>query len=464
MGRMTGNLLPPLVFFTPHPNAVAAFLEGVLLINLVLLWRGYTHLSDFRARVATVFWGMSFVLISYALLISRSRGSWVGLLAALGIGGILCIPNLRHRLVVGILAIGGVSLGIISIPVLSIKLRTPLLVSLLETSYSRFVLYRNSFYLLNDYVFTGVGLGEVFALVYSRYQLLIPVPFLTYTHNLFLAVGLGMGLLGVVALLWLLISFYHFVVRVEQFGVDQPSRSLFRVGWLGVTAIFIHGLTDSPQFDSPGWTMPMLFVLLGLTITVGRPLFSRVGWEQIYAVRLRWYRRRARLVPVGLIILLSFTGLFWRPLLSGWYANLGAVYQTRTDLSPNLGGAAREESSNRAETYFERALTLNPENSVANRRLGILLLDRSSFEQAIIHLEQALQREPQNQATLKALGFAYLWTGELDTAETLLTRLDPPGDLINQLEGWRWWWRIQQRPELSSYAAEMLQRLPRGNR
>jgi tetratricopeptide (TPR) repeat protein len=233
---------------------------------------------------------------------------------------------------------------------------------------------------------------------------------------------------------------------------------------LGTTVIFIHDLTDSPQFDSPGWTMPMLFVLLGLTITVGRPLFLQAGWKQIGAVRLKWYRQRAGLVSVGLIVLLGLAGLFWRPLLSGWYANLGTVYQTRADLTPNLDDAAREDSSNRAATYFERALTLNPENSVANRRLGILLLDRGSFEQAIIHLEQALQRESQNQATLKALGFAYLWTGELDTAEALLTRLDPPGDLVNQLQGWRWWWQTQQRPELSDYADKMLQRLPRRNR
>jgi len=460
LGRQTGNLLPSFVFFTPHPNAAAAFLEGVLFLNLILLWPGHPHPSKSRITVATILWGATFIFISYALLISRSRGSWVGLLAAVGIWGILSISNLKHRLMAGVLAIGGVTLAVFLVASILIKSQNRFLVSLLETSHSRFVLYRNSFYLLKDYIFTGVGLGEVFALVYSRYQLLIPVPFLTYTHNLFLAIGFGMGFLGLVALMWLLISYYQFVVRVEQIGDEPSTRTLFRATWLGVTVNFIHGLTDSPQFASPGWTMPMLFLLLGLTIAVGRPAYAETRRRQAGVTRLKWDRRRARLVLVGLIMLLSLGSLFWRPLLSAGYANLGAFYQTRADLAPNLGGDARADSSSRAAAYFERALILDPGNAVANRRLGILLLDRTDFEQAIIHLEPALQREPHNQATLKALGLAYLWTGALDRSEELLFRLDPLGDLINQLEGWRWWWRTQQRPELSRYADEMLQRLP----
>ena len=43
----------------------------------------------------------------------------------------------------------------------------------------RLQLYRNSLYLIRDYAFTGIGLGSTFAMVYSRYGLLIFVPFLS---------------------------------------------------------------------------------------------------------------------------------------------------------------------------------------------------------------------------------------------------------------------------------------------
>lgn len=460
LGRRTGSLLPPLVLFTPHPNAVAAFLEGTMFLNLVLLWRAQRHNIKPRLTIAVAFWGATLIVIGYALLISRSRGAWVGLLAAGSIGGMLIIPNLRYRMMAIRFVVVGVVVAVPLVALTAMILENRFLISLLETAHSRFVLYRNSFYLLQDYILTGIGLGEVFALVYSRYQLLIPVPFLYYAHNLFLAIGLGMGFLGLGGLLWLVVSFYRFVVRVEQWGGGLSTNGLFRAGWLGVTAIFIHGLTDSPQFASPGWTMPMLFFLLGLTVAAGRPALVESRRWPAGSSRFNGHRGQARLVGLGLSILLSLVALGWRPLLGASYVNLGAIYQTRADLSLTLDDEAREKDLSKAADYFARALALNPGNTAANRRLGILLLDQADFEPALIHLEQALQGQPRNQATLKALGLAYLWRGEIDKAEALLVRLDPPGDLVNQLEGYRWWWRTQQRPTLSRYADEMLQRLP----
>ena len=45
-------------------------------------------------------------------------------------------------------------------------------------------------------------------MVYARYGLLIVVPFLTYAHNLPLAVWLGQGILGLVAITGIVVVFY----------------------------------------------------------------------------------------------------------------------------------------------------------------------------------------------------------------------------------------------------------------
>lgn len=438
LGRFTGSLLPDLTFFTPHPNAAAAFLEGLLPLSLVMAAQS--------RRTGRLAGGATAVLLAYGLLISGSRGAWLGLAASAAIGVMLALPNWKWRVA---LSSGAVALTLgLSYPLLHWLSGNPLLGSLAETFTSRLILYRNSLHLLKDYPLTGIGLGETFAMVYSRYQLLIRVPFLTYPHQLFLAVGLGYGLLGVGGLLWLLVGFYRFVARVERAGLDPQARSFFRAAWLGPTVSFVHGMTDSPQFSDSRWTMPVLFALLGLAVMTGREALEQADEE----------RRRGRigwLLSLGLALTLA-VGM-GRPLLAAGCANLGAVYQTWAELPLEEGVQTVE--LRQAVRWFEQALRLDPDQPTANRRLGMIASDRGDFGRAVALLERAYRREPGNQATLKALGLAYLWSGRLDEAEPLLRRLDEPGEMVEELNAWTWWWRTQGRDDLSAYAREMADRL-----
>ncbi len=114
--------------------------------------------------------------------------------------------------------------------------------------------------------------------------------------------------------------------------------------------------------------------------------------------------------------------------------------------------------------YFERALSLNPTQPVANRRLGQMAMELGDFEEAVVYLERAYPQELTSQATLKALGYAYLWTGRLDAAEELLRQLDVRSELVEELGNWRRWWRSQSRADLAAAAAEMVRRLSGENR
>jgi tetratricopeptide (TPR) repeat protein len=383
----------------------------------------------------------------------------MGLAVALLLGVLLHIPGKKKRLaVVGmVLAVGLIALYVITR--LSPSSRAiPALGSALQTANSRFVLYRNSLYLLGDYPFTGIGLGDTFAMVYSRYQLLIPVPFLTYSHNLFLSVGLGQGLPGLVALAWLLVGFYRFVGRVERAGLDKQALLFFRAAWLGTTVTLVHGLTDAPQFSDARWTMAMLFAMLGLAVAIGRSALTPANGERASRRSRRW----PAVAVVGVTLAVSAL-VFGRPLLSDWYTNLGAVYQTRADLSPGMPDATRAENAARAVWYFERALSLNPAQAAANRRLGQMSMEREDFEKAALYLEQAYPHEMANQATLKALGYAYLWSGRLDAAEVLLRQIDAQSELVEELGTWTWWWGTQNRADRAAAAAEMARRLSSAN-
>jgi hypothetical protein len=452
LGRVVGSWLPNMVFFTPHPNAVAGFLESVFLLSLVLTWR-----SNGGQRVV---WGLAALVIAYGLLLSGSRGAWIGLALALWIWAFL-ILNQRFRLVMGGLTLVGVVLGMAVLFQMTLdEQQNAILTSILRTADSRLILYRNSLYLLADYPFTGVGLGDAFAMAYSRYQLLIHVPFLYYAHNLFLSVGLGFGLLGFIALLWLFFNFYNFVIRVEKSGLSARSGPFFRAAWLGVTATFIHGLTDSPQFTGSGWTMPMLLAVLGFTIATGARVLAKNSRQSADNQRgMPWlFGRPFIIIGVG-VVLAVMAGIFWQPLLGTWYANVGAIHQTRAELSTGLDDAAREAEARFAVDNFARALALNPLQPTANRRLGLMALNRDNFEVAVTYLEQAYPHEPENQATLKALGLAYLWAGQIEPAAALLRQRDDRGELVEELGYWSWWWDTQGRPDLSANAHQMVQQL-----
>jgi hypothetical protein len=393
------------------------------------------------------------------LLISKSRGAWLGLTVAGVIGALGFIPNQLLRL--NIIGAGlGAAVAAMGALVWLIWRGLSLLTILspLESATSRLTLYRNSLYLWRDYPFTGIGLGDTFAMVYSRYQLLLHVPFLTYSHNMFLSVAVGLGVLGLVALVWLLLGFYTFVVRVERAGLSEPDHTLFRAAWLGVTVTFVHGLIDSPQFAGSGWTMPMLFSLLGLTIALGsRALPDKKNQEVEQKSLGRW----AGVIAAGILIVVigtAGTGL-WRPLLSMGYVNLGALSQTRADLTPGLDDSTREYWMQQAITHFNDALGLDPLQPAANRRLGLMAFNQENYDTAIDYLKLAYHQEPANQATVKALGYAYMWTGQLDEAETLLRQLDNQGLLVRELNQWSGHRQGIGQATLADYAAKVAQRL-----
>ncbi|MCB0207896.1 MAG: O-antigen ligase family protein [Anaerolineae bacterium] len=441
LGRITGNFLPNLVFYTPHPNAIATFLESTFLLSLVLT---FTNQGPKRWL-----WAATSFIITYGLLVTNSRGAWTALIV-MGITWFLLQWSKRAAGIVlgGVLIVGlGVSLAIISSPHLSGQEFAPIQ-STLETMSSRLNLYQNSFYLLRDYPFTGIGLGDTFAMVYSHYQLLIHVPYLYYAHNILLAVSLGQGLLGLIAFLWLLIAFYWFVYKAEQVGVRRQHRYIFRAAWLGVTATFVHGFMDASQFSDDRWTMVMLFALLGLAVATGRTnLGTRLTIPSSRSVRILGIAALA-----GIVVVLA---LFWRPIISSWYANMGALYQTKAELSPTLTNSQRQVKLAVARAYFDQAIALNPVQPTAHRRLGTIALRENRFEEAIAHLEVAYQQEPHNQAILKALGFAYLWNGQVETAASLLRQVTMQNYVIDELAYLKGEWQRQKRDALSAQANQM---------
>lgn len=69
-----------------------------------------------------------------------------------------------------------------------------------------------------------------------------------------------------------------------------------------------------------------------------------------------------------------------------------------------------------AERAFLDALKLAPEMSAIHHGLGLVYIQTLDYELAVLHLEEALRREPENVKTIYALSRAYASVGENEKA------------------------------------------------
>ena len=432
LGALIGEIVPQIGAWAPMANSVATFLEGVLFLVVALAWTA-------RRWVWRIGGAIGAGLIALALLMSASRGAWLAVLVTSALW--LALHWRPARLVVAIgalLALGLVAYVIVQgditvmddIPVVNRTL-APLFIRP-----DRLDVYRNSVYLIQDFPLTGIGLGEQFAMVHSMYAKLIRHPFLTYSHNLYLEVWLEQGLLGAVALLWLMAALY----RDARTRARPGSDLLYQSTWLGLTAIFIHGITDARLYDDL-WCWLPFFALLGLNAAILRRRAS------MRPRRRRWV---FPVVAVGVFLLAVAAGL--HPLSATWRANLGCVLQARGDLLTSLDEGQKAALRQQAADHYRRAIQIAPHDRTAQQRLGLILVDEARFQDGVAHLEMAWQADPDNTTTRKGLGLAYVWVGELEKALPLLQ--DVP-DIVYELNIWGGWRFTQGQVEQSLNAYRM---------
>lgn len=442
LGELISGPFPRVGAWEPFPNGLATLAEGLIPLGVGLAVAGPSRIW----RIAN---GLLTGLLAVATLATASRGAWVALVVAGAIwlasrwrSGLLVLA-VSAALAVGVLG-GYLVLGE-GVTLADVPLVGPTLQQLFVRP-DRLYIFRGSLYLLRDFAFTGIGLGDVFGGIYSRYVLLIPYVFLNYAHNLYLTVWLEQGLLGAVGIVWLVAAFLVFVVRHTRLG--EPG-TLFQAAWVGAIVVLVHGLFDARQYMDL-WAMWPLYLLPGLVVSLcparSRPRAGVRAW--------RW-------VAIALVPVIGSGLVLWRPLGAVALANLGAVRQTRAELREGLGDDVRATYLQAAAASYKRALDLEPRNLTANLRLGILALDAGRYQEAVSYLEAASEAEPNDPAVRKALGLAYIWVGRLDQAESLLVGVP---EIAKELNTWGWWWGQQGKDTLAQNAFQMATRLDTADR
>ena len=243
-----------------NPNVMAGSLVLFLLPAISLLLFAWQDLCR-RERLLA---GGLILAGGAALVLTQSRGAWFALLAGLAL---LALLRWRYGWLVVLAGIIGGALAVTSLGLE--KLAGALFSSpSLGGVEGRLEIWSRAIYMLQDFPFTGVGMGSFTEVADRLYPFFLYAPgSVEHAHNLFLQVAVDLGLPGLVAWLAILLgtSWCAWQVYRRASKTQQSWPAGLAVGLLAAQlALVMHGLSDAVV-----WGMvrpaPLVWLLWGMS-------------------------------------------------------------------------------------------------------------------------------------------------------------------------------------------------------
>ena len=400
---------------------------------------------------------LALALASLALLLTASRGAWIGLAAGGLVAGVLAwrasSPGpASDRLIPAVLA-WLLPAALLLILALAFWAAVALpgfgrffgaVAGAGSSAVNRAALWRDMLALAGDYPFTGSGLGATM-MAFSTYVMLLHVGFITHAHNLFLQIAIEQGLPGLAAFtalvglaLWALLD-----------GLRRgPGRGFSLAAIAALVALVVHGMVDAGLYASR--LAPVLFIPAGFGLAAGFGARAAAGAAEpapagSHPVSGRSFSTSASTIALVAVLALALILALSRPVRAAFQANLGAASQTRAELSvytwlrwpiQDALRRAPEVDLAPAVARYTAALALDPGNVTAQRRLGQIALARGEYGAARAYFEAAFRAAPAQRAVRLLLGESYAVAGDPAGAAALWRTVDTAQ---GQLDGRRWW-------------------------
>lgn len=238
-----------------HPDNLGLFLGRVIPLAACLPlfynqanWRIWRNPS-WRVKL----YALALLPLLATLILSFSRGAWLGVGAAL-LGMFIAVGSRRWLIAYG----GLLVLGVAALPFIKIERITNLFI-FGGSSSTRLYLWQSAIDIIKDHPLTGIGLDQ-FLYVYNP-QYVNPLAwterFTSHPHNLMLDFWLRLGILGPLLIGWLLILFYKTALSKPLRKPVIPGkldnqfnlRRALALGLFGSMLDFlVHGLVDNSFF------------------------------------------------------------------------------------------------------------------------------------------------------------------------------------------------------------------------
>ncbi|MCU0285558.1 MAG: O-antigen ligase family protein [Acidobacteria bacterium] len=227
-----------------HPNAVGGTL--VLFIPLFMVWlfaswkKAGRNAFAAKGNLLPLFLGAGLLITSGVLLLTQSRGAWLGLLLACLVGFFLFLLKKKVFLVVSIVSLAAILLfSFVIAPSLLENDQVRLTTRQAEgTLFFRIQLWNVVLPMIHENPIIGIGLNEF------RYQYEVKHE-LSHPHNKLLLLAVELGLPGLIAYLALLGCVGFAVVKIWK----KPGNDWFALAALGLgcgqLAHFFFEMTDA---------------------------------------------------------------------------------------------------------------------------------------------------------------------------------------------------------------------------
>lgn len=478
VGVKISGMLPNLQGHRITPNVAGGMLAMLIPLAVALVcikpsaWTGWRILA--RGTVVRALACLALLVMLLALVLTASRGAWIGAGGALAgwfvwrwLGRLAGTgPDAWTRRITGfaLLALAAIVAALIAgYSILLFGLPgAPSLANRLK-------LIQQGLALARDYPYTGVGLG-LFTLPFSIYTLWIHVGYIVYSHNTFVDLLAEQGGLALVALLML------WGYSVAQFVRWRPtaSRGLGLVMEACVAALgslVIHGFVDNILYGSRG--VLLFFVpagmLLAAAATARREFVRRAAVED-GGSSLPDLAVSGAVTPVhwlaalglGVGLLLALTE--GHP-VAAWYANQGAIAQTRAELTlydpEHFAELEMDEVRRRADLGTAEASLLKaldtPEHGTAPRRLAAIRLARGNYADAYRIMQTSWEAGNRDDGTRLLYGDALVANGHPAIAAEIIRGVP---FALERLEGQAWSrYRQNEQWEELAYAYEAIAHL-----
>lgn len=227
--------------------------------------------------------------------------------------------------------------------------------------------------MIRDMPFTGIGLNT-FPVIQTNFYpgfLLGPEP---HAHNLFLQTALDLGVPGLVAFMWLIITWAYKVWYKYQASEDYEYRILLLGLIAGVLSYLVAGFIDAMMLGAK--PSVVLWILLGIGAAPLRSL------EPVWNVAQVRHKRIIRYVSlITIILVISFFWAIINP--AAFYMNIGAI-QTHHALSDSQDSDLPDQAAfNGPKSTLLKVLSLDSRSVSAYELLGRIYVWEGMPDKAI---------------------------------------------------------------------------------
>ena len=245
-----------------NPNVLGEYILLVLPVSVGLMWTK-------KGAPAKIFYAAISALMAGALILTFSRGCWVGIIIAAAIFITFAAGKLW-------------GLGLIALPIIPMVLPKSIInrftsIGNMEdssTSY-RVYIWMGTLALLKDFWATGIGMGqEAFTQVYPFYSYNgIVAP---HSHNLFLQITVESSFIGIIVFAIIMILFLRRTTIAYQIGgKGAPLSTMMTAIAAGICGFLVQGMFDNCFYNY------RVMLVFWCVIALGRACayVARIGCE-----------------------------------------------------------------------------------------------------------------------------------------------------------------------------------------